>query len=184
MRNPGKHQYYDPFVEGENVEEVQLQIRGIAVGEPGLYILFEDFLSAIGSYAFAADDPNKQRTIYELISWLEQTFIPGEEGNRANEGYDDVVVLQNQDGRGKIVSTIDDATRVELYPDADRKWHARLVDKNGLVIGRVNNGSFDRNWVEKDVAEKYPDLEIVQLESEDEDSTWTHKGPSKRLWGR
>lgn len=184
MRSPGRQQYYDPFVEGEASEEVQLQIRGIAVGEPGVYILFEDFIETIRSYAFMADDPRKQQAVYELISWLEETLLQEPKRDSSEEGYDDVVVLQNQQGRGKIISTIDDAERIELYPDADRKWQARLIDKNGLIIGKVNDGSFDRSFVEKDAAYKYPDLEIVQVESEDEDSTWTKKGPSKRLWNR
>lgn len=173
MRSPGKQQYYDPFVEEiREPEEVQVQLRGIAVGSPGTYILFEDFLDAIRAFAFAAEDSKKQQTIYELITWLESTFIGGE-------------ILPEEDlETGKVLSTIGDAKRIELYPDADNKWHARLVDNNGLVIGEVNKGSFDRTWVEEDAALKYPKLEIVQLESEDEDSTWTHKGPSKRLWSR
>ncbi len=168
MRSPGKQQYYDPFIEEQ--EEVQLQLRGIAVSEPGTYILFEDFIDAIRTFAFSAADSKRQQAIYELINWLESTFI----GDELYEDEDSLTV-------GKILHTVD-AERVELYPDTDRKWHGRIIDKNGNILGQVNDGDFNRDWVEKDIKNKYPDLEIVQLESEDEDSTWTIMGPSKRLW--
>lgn len=181
MRSPGKQQYYDPFVEtAKEQEEVQLQLRGIGVAEPGTYILFDDILETIRVYAFSAEDSKKQQTIYELINWLESIILSGEV---LEEDFEESI-SEIKSGRGVIVSTIDEAERIELYPDADSKWHARLIDKNGLIIGRVNDGSFDRDWVETDAAKKYPKLEIVQLESEEEDSTWTHKGPSKRLWNR
>lgn len=167
MRNPGRQQYYDPIVEEPTQEAVpQLQMRGIAVSEPGVYILLDDFIDAIRSYAFGADDPKKQQAIYELIGWFEET--------------DTLSAITEEDP----LQIAEDADKIELYPDADGKWHSRLIDSNGNVMGQINDGSFDRNWVEQDTFEKYPDLEVIQLESENEDSTWKHMGPSKRLWSR
>lgn len=170
MRSPGKQQYYDPFIEGED-EEAQIQLRALAVAEPGTYILFEDMLDAIRSFALTVDTFKKQQGIHELIMWLEGTggaFYEEEE-------EEEKVPL-------KIFKTKNDPERIELYPDSDRKWHARLIDHDGNVIGEANKGSFDREWVEKDAASQYPDLTIYQMESEDEDSTWKGKGLSPRLW--
>ena len=171
MRSPGKHQYYDPIIEGQE-EEAQIQLRAIAVQEPGTYILFEDIIEAIGSFALTVDTFKKQQGIHELISWLEGTG-----GNFYAEDEE-----EPNKPVGRIFKTRADAERIELYPDGDRKWHARLVDHDGNDIGEANGGSFDREWVEKDAAEQYPDLIIHQMESEDEDSTWMGKGPSPRLW--
>lgn len=172
MRNPGKQQYYDPFIEGEDTEG-QVQLRAIAAPEPGTYILFEDILEAIGSFALTVDSFKKQQAIHELIMWLEGSggeFVSDEEAPDQPQKF------------VKKFKTKDDPERLELYPDSDRKWHVRAIDHDGNIIGEINAGSFDREWVEKDAAEQYPDLIIHQMESEDEDSTWDHKGPSKRLW--
>lgn len=172
MRSPGKHQYYDPMIEGED-SEAQVQLRAIAAPEPGMYVLFEDILEAIGSFALTVDSFKKQQAIHELIMWLEGSggeFIETEEPTEETPKF------------VKKFRTKEDPDRIELYPDADRKWHARLVDLDGNDIGEVNDGSFDREWVEKDASTQYPHLIIHQMEHEDEDSTWTGKGPSPRLW--
>ena len=170
MRSPGRQQYYDPFVEGQDAE-TQVQLRAIGVQEPGTYILFEDMLAAIESFALSVDSFSKQRGIHELLTWLEGSggqFFEEEEAEEKPVG--------------RIFKTKADPERIELYPDADRKWHARLIDHDGNIIGEVNNGDFNQQFVEKDAAEKYPDLIIHQMESEDEDSTWHGKGLSPRLW--
>ena len=174
MRSPGKQQYYDPFVEGEDAE-AQVQLRAIGVQEPGTYILFEDMLDAIRSFALSVDTFKKQQGIHELIQWLEGTASGF--GDEESFNVDEVAKPQ-----GRIFKTKADPERIELYPDADRKWHARLIDHDGQIIGEVNNGSFDQQWVEKDAAEQYPELIIHQMETEDEDSTWMGKGPSPRIW--
>ncbi len=171
MRSPGKQQYYDPFIEGENQEEAQVQLRAVAVSEPGTYILFEDMLDAIRSFALSVDTFKKQQGIHELIEWLEGTGAAFYE----EEGEDQAVPV-------KRFKTRVDAERIELFPDGDRKWHARLIDHDGQVIGEANGGSFDREWVEQDAAAQYPDLIIYQMETENDDSTWQGKGPSPRLW--
>jgi len=171
MRSPGKQQYYDPFIEGEDVE-AQVQLRAIGVQEPGTYILFEDMLDAIRSFALTVDSFKKQQGVHELISWLEGT------GSAFFEGEEE----EPEKPLGRIFKTKADAERIELFPDSDRKWHARLIDHDGNIIGEANNGSFDQQWVEKDAAEQYPDLIIHQMESEEEDSTWMGKGPSPRIW--
>jgi hypothetical protein len=180
LRNPGKQQYYDPIVQ-DYAEEDQLQMRAIGVQEPGTYILFEDIVDVIRSFALSVDDSRKRQGLLELIMWLETGSM----------GLQEPDVVKEDDLRASNVSkpvrkfrTKEDPDRIELYPDASRKWHARLVDLEGNVIGPVNDGSFDRNWVEKDAAEKYPELIIHQMESEQDDSTWDHKGPSKRLWDK
>jgi hypothetical protein len=173
LRSPGKQQYYDPIIEGE--EDAQVQLRAIAAPEPGTYILFEDMLDAIRSFALSVDTFKKQQGIHELLQWLEATGDAFYEGVE-EEGQEAVPV--------KRFKTRADAERIELYPDGDRKWHARLVDHDGNDIGEANGGSFDRDWVEKDASAQYPDLIIHQMEGEDEDSNWTGKGPSPRLWGK
>jgi len=170
LRSPGKQQYYDPIVEGQDVD-AQVQMRAIGVAEPGTYILFEDMLAAIESFALTLDSFAKQRGIHELLDWLEGTG-----GSFAEETEEPAKPV------GRIFRTKDDPAKIELYPDGDRKWHARLVDLEGNDIGEANGGSFDRNWVEEDARQQYPDLEIIQMESEDDDSSWTGKGPSPRLW--
>ena len=170
MRNPGRQQYYDPFIEGE---ETQVQLRAIGVQEPGTYILFEDIMDAIRSFALSVDSFKKQQGVHELIMWLEGTSS----GFTTEDQVQKNVIFPPE----KLEI---DAERIELYPDADRKWHARLIDYSGQIIGSVNDGSYDRTWVEEDAAEKYPNLVIWQMEAEDEDSTWTKKGPSSRLWNK
>jgi len=170
MRSPGRQQYYDPFIEGEETEvETQLQLRAIAVQEPGTYILFEDMLDAIRSFAFSVDTFAKQQGIHELIMWLEGTGA---------------IFAEDMPEEQMKGIKVDNAERIELYPDANKKWHARLIGINGEILGKVNDGSFDRDWVEQDIALKYPNIEIWQMEAEDEDSTWKGKGPSPRLWQR
>jgi hypothetical protein len=175
MKNPGRQQYYDPYIEGEEETiEAQVQLRAIGVQEPGTYILFEDIMDAIRSFALSVDSFKKQQGVHELIMWLEGT----------GAGFAE----EEQTQPGRIFPTKEsvevEAERIELYPDADKKWHARLIDHNGLIIGSVNGGSFDREWVETDAASQYPNLTIHQMEEESDDSTWTHKGPSKRLWNK
>ncbi len=170
MRSPGRQQYYDPIVEGGEEQE-QVQLRAIAVQEPGTYILIEDILDAIMFFSVSLDSFQKQQAIHELVAWL--------------EGIGTGFIEETEDEEkpiGRIFKTKDDPERIELYPDGDRKWHARLVDHDGNDIGEANGGSFDRSWVEKDAAERYPDLIIHQMEDEQEDSTWEGKGPSPRLW--
>ena len=175
MKNPGRQDYYDPMIEGET--EAQVQLRAIGVQEPGTYILFEDFMDAIRSFALSVDNFKKQQGVHELIMWLEGTA--SEFGK--NEETFDVDNFSKAVLKDKLEV---DAERIELYPDADKKWHARTIDSNGHIIGDINDGSFDREWVEKDAAMQYPDLIIHQMESEDEDSTWNRKGPSPRIWNR
>ena len=178
MRNPGRQQYYDPYIEGEEENiEAQVQLRAIGVQEPGTYILFEDILDAIRSFALSVDNFKKQQGVHELIMWLEGTgagFV--EENEQIPQG----IVFSTKES----LALGADAERIELYPDADKKWHARLIDHSGQIIGDINSGSFDQQWVEKDAAEQYPDLIIHQMESEDEDSTWSYKGPSSRIWNK
>jgi len=158
------------MIEGEDVD-AQTQLRAIAVAEPGTYILFEDIIAAIGSFALTVDSFTKQRAIHELIMWLEGTG--GDFPEQEEEAAAPV---------GRIFGTKEDPDRIELYPDADRKWHARLIDLDGNIINEIGQGDFNQQYVEQLAAEQYPHLTIHQMEAEDEDSTWQGKGLSPRLW--
>lgn len=81
--------------------------------------------------------------------------------------------------------------RIELFPIGQEstsrlpeqigKWVARHVGADGRVLAE-SSGSFQHDAALAEAQQMWPGLEVYELTSEIEDSTWEGVGPSPRLW--
>lgn len=85
-----------------------------------------------------------------------------------------------------------DLSRIELFPVGQEsegrlmdqpigKWMARKIGNDGRVLEH-SPGDFDHDNALRQAQEMWPGLQIYQLNSELEDSTWNGVGPSPRMW--
>lgn len=84
-----------------------------------------------------------------------------------------------------------DLSRIELFPVGQDsvsrmpseigKWIARKVERDGSISG-YTPGDFDNERALKQAEATWPGLQVYELRSEIEDSTWEGTGPSPRIW--
>jgi len=102
---------------------------------------------------------------------------------RGRQYYDPIVQVS------KPVETSDDLSRIELVPTGLEtgdggeisKWVGRRIGSEGAIL-EVSPGDFDHDRALAQAKELWPGLEVFELRSESEDSTWDGTGPSPRLW--
>lgn len=171
-------------------ENEQLAIRGFQMPVAGTYVLLEDVVGAIRSYAQSLDDANDGALIHELGSWLSQSLPPAVDEPIESVELESVEVYGAED-----IDESRDLDRIEIYPDPPDdprpKWYARMIDTGGFIM-RTTNGSFDQEWVIQNAQERWPGKSIHLLKNAGEDSKWTEdatrgvfpsKGPPiRRLW--
>jgi hypothetical protein len=91
----------------------------------------------------------------------------------------------------KLVEGEQDLARIELFPvgqdstarlpEEHGKWVARKVETDGSISG-YTQGDFDHDRAQTQAQQIWPGLQVFELRSEIEDSTWEGTGPSPRLW--
>jgi hypothetical protein len=91
----------------------------------------------------------------------------------------------------KLVEGEKDLARIELFPvgqdstarlpEEHGKWVARKVEADGSVSG-YTPGDFDHDRAQTQAEQIWPGLQVFEIRSEIEDSTWEGTGPSPRLW--
>ena len=92
---------------------------------------------------------------------------------------------------GAKVEGAPDLSRIELFPigqdstsrlpEEIGKWVGRKVEPDGTITG-YTPGDFDHDRALTQAQQIWPGLEVYELRSEIEDSTWEGTGPSPRLW--
>ncbi len=162
------------------------QIMGFQVPATGTYVLLDDVVAALRSYAQSLEDPNAGALVHDVASWLDggatpEVEAPAPEASVPHGAEEDDVTP--------------DVARVEIYPDPPDdprpKWYARTVDTGGYIL-KVTNGSFDQAFVIRNAEERFSGIPIRLLKHAGEDSKWIedeHRGafpslgPStRRLW--
>lgn len=91
----------------------------------------------------------------------------------------------------RLVEGESDLTRIELFPvgqestsrlpDDHGKWVARRVETDGSISG-YTPGDFNHDAAQAQAEMIWPGLQVFELRSEIEDSTWEGMGPSPRIW--
>jgi hypothetical protein len=99
---------------------------------------------------------------------------------RGRQYYDPIVQVP-----GKVEGARD-LSRIELYPeggpdDPAPKWRGRRIFGDGSIM-EVAPGDFDHDRALSQAQQMWPGLDVYELRSEGEDSTWEGHGPSPRLW--
>lgn len=194
-------------VEAEPVEQYE-GIRGVVVAEPGVYLLAEDVASTL---RLMAENIPAQVSASEALLAAAESFqaadLPpddGEEVMPVTPFFDTGTALPNpvidaadlpvmpDAAIGRTLSPIEGMSgaasdsgvaRVEIFPDSDGKWHARPVDETGKILS-VSEGSFDRDYVERDARARWPERDLYELADVLGDSIWDEQATTFGFNGR
>jgi hypothetical protein len=183
------------------MSEEQVQMRGFSIPIRGTYVLIDDVIVAIRSFAQSLDDPELGAFAHEIANWISGGIPPEVDSSphvgvapqpleQIGEAGDTPEVFGAEDGDDSP-----DVDRVEIYPDPPDdprpKWYARSIDTGGYII-KVTNGSFDQEWVIQNAQERWPGKSIHLLKNAGDDSKWIEDGtrgvfpsqgpPIRRLW--
>lgn len=71
------------------------------------------------------------------------------------------------------------ATRVEMYPDDQGRWHARGVTEEGEILEQ-QLPTFDRDSAEDQARGRWPGLDIYEVADQNSSSVWSGVGPRLR----
>ena len=156
---PRQRHYYEPIMQ-ENVtpDLSEVQLAGFEA-DGATYVRLSDIVGAVELYASTVEMPERG-LVMDIARWLAAS---------------DTAEAEEDPGV---------AVRVEVFPDADGKWHARSIAENGQIL-KVTNGSFDEHYVIKDASDRWPGLQIYRIQHEEQDTMWQQAGrfgPSHRLW--
>lgn len=110
-----------------------------------------------------------------------ETSAPGVTATPAENGA-------SAEGNGADTGAV--ATRVEMYPDDDGRWHARGVTEDGTIVAE-QRATFDRESAEMQARQRWPGLDIYEVPDATFDSTWdgigqardSARGKMKRMYG-
>lgn len=91
----------------------------------------------------------------------------------------------------RLVEGDKDLSRIELFPigqdstsrlpEEIGKWVARKVESDGTISG-YTPGDFNHEAALAQAQTVWPGLQVFELRSEIEDSTWEGMGPTPRIW--
>lgn len=91
----------------------------------------------------------------------------------------------------RLIEGEKDLSRIELFPvgqestarlpDDHGKWVARKIESDGSISG-YTPGDFNHATALAQAEQVWPGLQVFELRSEIEDSTWEGVGPSPRIW--
>jgi hypothetical protein len=92
--------------------------------------------------------------------------------------YYDPIVQESYEGP-------DNFSRIEVFQDPSdaslRRWCSHLVNPDGS-IGSEDFCDGDRDHVISLAQNRWPGLDVFELQEPNEDSTWEGMGPTPRLW--
>lgn len=161
---PSRRHYYDPIVQSPGEPSLPPEVRAIELPIAGHWLLARDVVALLRYEA----QMHGHAEVRDYLSRLADIWDMG-------NGNGETMAFEPQ------VYDPPTLERVELFPDAAGKWHGRSIDVNGDIV-EVLPGDFNIRGAEAQIAERWPDLTIYQLEREIDDSTWDRMGPSPRLW--
>lgn len=175
---PRRHNFYDPIIESPREETVVPEVsegavvKGVVIESAGVYMHVDHVVEILRGWAKEQDS----EILRAAADSFAQTQVVGGNQLPAEEVYPDPV------------------SRVEIFPDPDGKWHARPVTEDGSILS-VTEGDFNRDFVERDVLERWPGKQMFELPDAMGDSIWDEQAstfgfngrrrPSpKRLWSQ
>lgn len=176
---PPRHRFHDPIVQEEAPPE---PIHALLIERPGIFLHVDDVVAILSQ----AEGLLAALDYFKAISVLDENpeevmpvnpYVP--DPNTAVPltvtPAAEPTVTSDEDPRSAGESLAADpnpeVARVEVYPDAEGRWHARPVDAGGNILA-VTEGSFDRDYVESDAAERWPSKEQFELGDSMGDSLW------------
>ena len=158
--------YYEPQVG----DTEQIQMRGFPVPITGTYVLLDDVISALRSYAQAYEES----AVDEAATWLgsgRSSLLPPYGEQLPVPQLEQVSVESGSDP---------DVDRIEVYPDdpdAIRpRWIARACDATGKILHNTN-GSFDQEYVIRDAGERWPGAPVHLVADYSHDTVWEENDP-------
>lgn len=172
---PRRQDFYEPLVETAPPPEPELPpIRGILAEVPGLYISARDAAALLGRYAEQYHGEGRE-ALYAAAQVFAGLDAPDAGDALLAAPTAPLTPTPERDPAPPVeapaVAVDPEIARVEVYPDVDGKWHARPVDSTGAILF-VTDGSFDRDYVERDAVERWPGVEIFEVADAMGDSIW------------
>ena len=153
-----------------------MQIRGFGISIGGTYVLLDDVVTALHTYANSYHDPD-DANVHEAATWLQAAIHAGPvdfPGEHVTEESQDVPVF------GIVDDMVGQVDRIEIYPDdpeaKEPRWIARACDDTGRIL-RVTNGSFDQEYVIRDAQERWPDKPTHLVVDYSHDTVWEENDP-------
>lgn len=191
--------HYDPLIEGapppfeapEPQPEPTGPIQAVMVQVAGLYLRLDDVVAELRRIAFDLghrSELSAREAVEAAAAAFEEIGVP-ETQEEAPTGVRDAQDAPHEYTRPVVTIPLEQPDtdtavyRVEVFPDADGKWYARSVDSLGNILD-TRNGSFDHEYVLKAARDRWPDVEIHELQDAQMDSIWEEEHHAFSFNGR
>lgn len=188
-------------------------LRGLTVGQPGVYLLLDDVVASLRYLAEYEEHELGRQALQEAAGWFGGVIVPDEPGSASERpeeararpyGGEDALPelgIETEEGpislgdfiqRGAHVAGDGSVhagprvARVEVFPNEDASyWYARAVDHAGVILAQPNHTSGIRREDVIAAAEReWPGAPIYEVPDALTDSIWNEQNPSATWNGR